>query len=255
VILGFKVAEALFGQDDPIGREVKCFGRKMQVIGVLKQSGKDLIKVYDYDNVAIIPFELARSIVNVKPNSKFGNGNVTVKAATGIPEDRLKDDITMTLRKNRHLPPQQESNFALNSMTMFADELNSFFGVLNSVGYIIGGFALLVGIFSVANIMFVSVKERTNLIGIKKALGAKQYVILLEFLIESVVLCLVGGLFGLGLVWGVLKLVSTISLFEMYISLSNVVTTLMVAVVAGVISGFVPALQAARMDPVEAIRA
>jgi putative ABC transport system permease protein len=255
VILGFKVAEALFGQDDPIGREIKCFGRKMQVIGVLKQSGKDLIKVYDYDNVAIIPFELARSIVNVKPNSKFGNGNVTVKAATGIPEDRLKDDITMTLRKNRHLPPQQENNFALNSMTMFADELNSFFGVLNSVGYIIGGFALLVGIFSVANIMFVSVKERTNLIGIKKALGAKQYVILLEFLIESVVLCLVGGLFGLALVWGILKLVSTISLFEMYISLSNVVTTLMVAIIAGVVSGFVPALQAARMDPVEAIRA
>jgi putative ABC transport system permease protein len=255
VILGYKISESLFGQEDPIGREIKAFGRKMQVIGVLKKSGKDLFKVYDYDNVAMIPFELARSIVNIKPNSRFGSGNLTVKAADGVTEERLKDEVTMTLRKSRHLPPQQENNFALNSMSMFAEELNSFFGILNAIGYIIGGFALLVGIFSVANIMFVSVKERTGLIGIKKALGAKQYVILLEFLIESIVLCLVGGFLGLILVWVVLKAVSMISAFEMFISASNVVTTMMVAIVAGIVSGFIPALQASKMDPVEAIRA
>ena len=125
---------------------------------------------------------------------------------------------------------------------------------MNVVGLIIGGFALLVGIFSVANIMFVSVKERTPIIGIKKALGAKQSAILLEFLIESIVLCVIGGLMGLVAVWIVLKLVSTISAFEMYLSLSNIITTFIVAVVSGVIAGFIPALRASRMDPVEAIR-
>jgi putative ABC transport system permease protein len=255
VIIGYKIANELFGEGvDPTGREVKVFGRNMLVVGVLKQSGKDLLKIYNYDNIAMISMELARSIANVKPNRIFA-GNLQVKAADGVTEQELKDDIVIALRKSRHIKPREKDNFSMNSMTMFAEPLNAFFGVLNTVGYIIGGFALIVGIFSVANIMFVSVKERTNIIGIKKALGAKQGVILLEFLIESIVLCLIGGFFGLIAVWGILKLVSMISLFEMYVSLGNVITTVLVAVIAGVISGFIPALQAARMDPVEAIRA
>lgn len=254
VILGFKVAKELFGDDgDPIGKEVKVFGRDMIVVGVMKESGKDLLKIYNYDNIAMISFELARSIVNVKPNRMFA-GNLQVKAANGVSEAQLKDDIIVALRKSRHIKPSEKENFSMNSMTMFAEPLAAVFGTLNAVGLIIGGFALLVGIFSVANIMFVSVKERTNIIGIKKALGAKQNIILLEFLIESIVLCVVGGLMGLVAVWGVLKLVSIVSAFEMYVSLSNVFTTLFVAVIAGVISGFIPALQASRMDPVEAIR-
>jgi putative ABC transport system permease protein len=127
--------------------------------------------------------------------------------------------------------------------------------VLNAVGYIIGGFALIVGIFSVANIMFVSVKERTGIIGVKKALGAKQGVILLEFLIESIVLCLLGGLGGLVLVWSILKIVSIISEFDIYLSPRNVVITLIIAIISGVLAGFIPALRASKMDPVEAIRA
>lgn len=254
VILGFKVAKELFGDDgDPIGKEVKVFGRDMIVVGVMKESGKDLLKIYNYDNIAMISFELARSIVNVKPNRMFA-GNLQVKAANGVSEAQLKDDIIVAMRKSRHIKPSEKENFSMNSMTMFAEPLAAVFGTLNAVGLIIGGFALLVGIFSVANIMFVSVKERTNIIGIKKALGAKQNIILLEFLIESIVLCVVGGLMGLVAVWGVLKLVSIVSAFEMYVSLSNVFTTLFVAVIAGVISGFIPALQASRMDPVEAIR-
>ncbi|MBL7818165.1 MAG: ABC transporter permease [Saprospiraceae bacterium] len=254
IILGYKVAKELFGDEgDPIGKEVKVFGRNMIVVGVLKESGKDLVKIYNYDNIAMIGFELARSIVNVKPNRMFA-GNLQVKAAEGVSEAELKDDIIVSLRKTRHIKPSEKDNFSMNSMTMFAEPLNAVFSTLNAVGFIIGGFALLVGIFSVANIMFVSVKERTNIIGIKKALGAKQGIILLEFLIESIVLCLLGGLMGLVLVWGVLKLVSIISLFEMYVSFKNVITTLLVAVIAGVISGFIPALQASRMDPVEAIR-
>jgi putative ABC transport system permease protein len=254
VVIGHKIAEELFSGVDPIGREIQAMGRKMMVVGVIKQSGKDLVKIFDYDNALMVGFELARSLVNVRQNNKFG-GNLQIKAADGVAVNQMKDEVTVALRNARQLKPREESNFSINSATAFADILNTFFGVLNAVGYIIGGFALIVGIFSVANIMFVSVKERTSIIGVKKALGAKQGVILLEFLIESIVLCILGGLAGLVLVWVVLKGVSAISDFEMYVSFRNVIVTLSVAVLAGVLAGFIPALQASRMDPVEAIRA
>ena len=178
VILGYKVASELFGEIDPIGREVKFMGRKMQVVGVLKESGKDLLKIYNYDNLVLISFELARSIMNVKSNFAWA-GNLQIKAAEGVSETQLKDDIIINLRKLHYLKPKEQNDFSMNSSSMFADGINSVFAALNGAGYVIGGFALLVGIFSVANIMFVSVKERTNVIGIKKALGAKQWVILL----------------------------------------------------------------------------
>jgi putative ABC transport system permease protein len=254
VILGYKVAQELFGDKDPIGREVKLYGREMTVIGVLKESGKDLIKVYNYDNAVMISFELARAMVNTKSNFAWA-GNLQIKANDGISETQMKDDIVINMRKLRFLKPREENNFALNSSSMFSEGINAVFAALNGAGYVIGGFALLVGIFSVANIMFVSVKERTNVIGIKKALGAKQWVILLEFLIESIVLCVLGGIMGLILVWLVLKGFSAISDFEMYVSFNNMIVTLIMAVIAGVIAGFIPALQASKMDPVEAIRA
>jgi putative ABC transport system permease protein len=137
---------------------------------------------------------------------------------------------------------------------MFTKLLEPIFGTMNIVGFIIGGFSILVGMFSVANIMFVSVKERTSIIGIKKALGAKQTVILLEFLIESVVLCLIGALIGLGIVYGVLKLASSAFQYEIYLSAGNVIFALVLSLVIGVLSGLVPAWQAARLDPVEAMR-
>jgi putative ABC transport system permease protein len=254
VILGYKVAQELFGDKDPIGREVKLYGRDMTVIGVLKESGKDLIKVYNYDNAVMISFELARAMVNTKSNFAWA-GNLQIKANDGVSETQMKDDIVINMRKLRFLKPREDNNFALNSSSMFSEGINAVFSALNGAGYVIGGFALLVGIFSVANIMFVSVKERTNVIGIKKALGAKQWVILLEFLIESIVLCVIGGVMGLILVWLTLKGFSAISDFEMYVSFNNMIVTLIMAVIAGVIAGFIPALQASKMDPVEAIRA
>jgi putative ABC transport system permease protein len=254
VVIGHKIAEELFNGVDPIGREIQVMGRKMMIVGVIKQSGKDLVKIFDYDNALMVGFELARSLVNVKLANKFG-GNLQIKAADGVSVEQMKDEVTVAMRNSRQIKPREESNFSINSATAFADILNNFFTILNLVGYIIGGFALIVGIFSVANIMFVSVKERTSIIGVKKALGAKQGVILLEFLIESIVLCLLGGLGGLILVWGVLKGVSAISEFDIYLSPKNVIVTIIIAAVAGVLAGFIPALQASKMDPVEAIRA
>ena len=132
--------------------------------------------------------------------------------------------------------------------------MESVFGVINIAGFIIGIFALIVGMFSVANIMFVSVKERTSIIGIKKAIGAKRFVILLEFLIESIVLCLIGGLIGLGLVYVILKAISSAIPFEMGISFANMVIGVLSSIIVGIIAGIIPAIRASGLDPVEAIR-
>ncbi len=139
-------------------------------------------------------------------------------------------------------------------MSILTNILDQFFGVLNLVGIVIGFFAILVGMFSVANIMFVSVKERTSIIGIKKALGARQYFILLEFLIEAVILCVLGGLIGLGIVFLTMKLLSSVFGYNMYLSFQNIAIGVSLSVFIGILSGLIPALQAARMDPVEAIR-
>ncbi len=253
IFIGHNVAEKLFGNVDPIGKTIKMFGRDMIVIGVFKKSGKDLLQIMNYDNIAVVSYEYAKSFTNVR-NTGFWGGSVNVKAKPGVGVEQLKDDIRGALRAARRLKPLEEDNFSLNNLTILANLFEQFFGVLNMVGWAIGIFAILVGIFSVANIMFVSVKERTNIIGIKKALGAPQRIILLEFLIEAVILCIIGGLFGLALVWGVLHLLESTLPFPIYLSLGNVVFGVMLSIVVGIISGLIPAFQAARLDPVEAIR-
>ncbi len=255
VVLGFKVANLLFGENTTaVGREVTVLGRRMEVIGVLKESGHDLLKFVDYDDAFLFSFEFAKSVSNIKSNGRF-SGWVEIKGNANVPESVVRDDITLTMRKARKLSPKEENNFAINSLSILSNAFDKLFGVLNTLGWVIGGFALLVGMFSVANIIFVSVKERTPIIGIKKALGAKQFEILLEFLIESVVLCLIGGLMGLVLVFIVSKLLTVIFGFEIFISLSNALFTFLLSLVVGVVSGILPALQAAKLDPVEAMRA
>lgn len=254
-ILGYTVADQLFGNSiDPVGKTIKVNGRPMEVIGVLKKTGESLVNVLNFDECIIISYEYARKIANLKPNHPFGNSSVNIKAAPGVDVNDLKDELTGILRAHRRLQPREESNFALNTLSIISGFLNSFFGVLNTLGLIVGGFAIFVGMFSVSNIMFVSVKERTNIIGIKKALGAKQYVILLEFLIEAVMLCLIGGAVGLLLVFAITTILTQIIHFELYMSVNNIMLGVISSVFVGVISGFIPALQAARMDPVEAMR-
>jgi putative ABC transport system permease protein len=166
----------------------------------------------------------------------------------------MKDEMRGIIRAKRRLKPRAEDNFALNEVTMIANALDSFFGVLNAIGFLIGGFSILVGGVSVANIMFVSVKERTSLIGVKKALGAKRYIILLEFLIEAIILCIIGGLLGLLMVFGVTKVISQFIPFEIYLNAGNAIMGLTISIAIGIIAGFIPALQASQMDPVEAMR-
>ena len=254
VVIGYNVADALFGNSDPIGKTIKLKGRKYQVTGVIAKAGDDIINVANYDDTVLVSVQSAKSMVNFKSRNVM-RSTVAVKAKEGNDIEDLKDEVTGVIRASHRLKPREDDDFSLNEMSMLTSILDGVFVALNAVGAIIGLFAIIVGMFSVANIMFVSVKERTPLIGVKKALGAKHYIILLEFLIESVVLCILGGLLGLGLVYLITLLISTAAGFPIFLSWANILKGLGISIVVGVLSGIIPAYMASRMDPVEAIRA
>lgn len=251
IILGYNVAEALFGQADPVGKEVKVLGRKLKVIGVVRKEGEDILG-NSMDNQALIPINYARNLVDAR--SDRYQPFIMVKAQEGLTLLELSDELKNHMRSIHRLSPREEDDFALNQSSILSVQTESLFGVVNVAGWIIGGFSILVGGFGIANIMFVSVKERTNVIGIQKSLGAKNYFILLQFLSESIVLCLLGGSIGLLLVW-VVTLIANLFDFALFLSLSNITLGLSVSVIIGVVSGYLPAQTAANLDPVEAIRA
>lgn len=253
IVLGANVATELFGGIEPVGKKIKVRGRSMEVIGVIEKEGDSLVGVNQLDDAMLISYELGKSLVNLKSKYNWST-TVSVKSKPNVSVDDLRDELTGILRAHRRLKPKEADNFSLNELTMLSTILDSFFNVLNVAGLFIGLFAILVGMFSVANIMFVSVKERTNIIGIKKALGAKRYIILLEFLIESIILCTLGGLMGLGLVRLITSILSSVLGFDMHLSWNNIIFGVSLSVIVGIVSGIIPAWQAARMDPVEAIR-
>jgi putative ABC transport system permease protein len=165
---------------------------------------------------------------------------------------RLEGELTGLMRRKRGLRPREESDFALNRSELVSDQLSILFDQLSFIGFLIGLFAMLVGGFGIANIMFVSVKERTSIIGIQKSLGAKNYFVLWQFLFEAIFLSIIGGLAGLFLVY--LTTFIPLGSFQIVMSLKNILLGLIIAAFAGTISGIVPAIIAARMDPVVAIR-
>ena len=251
IILGYNVADALFGTSDPIGKEVKVLGRKLKVIGVVKKEGEDILD-NSMDNNALIPINYARNLVDVR--SDRYNPFIMVKAQDDVQLAELNDELKNHMRSIRRIAPREEDDFALNQSSILSIQMESLFGVVNVAGWIIGGFSILVGGFGIANIMFVSVKERTNVIGIQKSLGAKNYFILLQFLFESIVLCLMGGAIGLVLVW-IVTMIASLFDYALFLSFANIVLGLGVSVAIGLVSGYLPAQSAANLDPVEAIRA
>jgi putative ABC transport system permease protein len=254
-VIGHQISESLFGPEvDPLDREISVGGRQLRVVGVLKPAGKDILKPFDFDDCVLVSYNLARRGFNVRQKGQFDRTSLTVKAKPGVNLEDMKDEITGVLRAHRRLAPREDDNFALNTLSILSAVFDGLFGTMNIAGAIIGIFALLVGMFSVANIMFVSVRERTNIIGIKMALGAKRWFILLEILIEAVLLCLAGGALGLILIWLITAGLSKAIDFKLFLSSDNIILGITTSVVVGVIAGLIPALQASRMDPVEAIR-
>lgn len=252
VVIGAAVADNLFGEMNPIGKTVFLRGDKVHVIGVFKREGENLID-FGLDNAALIPLNYARSKVDIR--NEGVNPYIAVKAKEGVSNAALIDELTGIMRGLRRLPPKESDNFALNETKLISNGFDQLIGVVNIAGGIIGFFSILVGGFGIANIMFVSVRERINIIGIQKALGAKNYFILLQFLFESVLLSLIGGTIGLLLIFFLTLLLKGALDFSITLSLKNILTGLGISGIIGLVSGIAPAISASRLNPVDAMRA
>jgi putative ABC transport system permease protein len=255
-IVGATIAENLFPNGSALGKQFKAKGRTLTVIGVMEKEGKKLVTIASNDANCIIPFNLFTKMFALN-TSGFGGGPNANIAVKGRDEDAglldLEYEMRGVMRNIRGLKPREEDNFALNRPEMIAAAVGKLFSVIGLVGGVIGSFAILVGGFGIANIMFVSVRERTNIIGIQKSLGAKNFFILFQFLFEAVFLCLLGGGAGIALVW-LVTLVPQEAL-PLTMTAARVVLGLLISVGIGIIAGIVPAVLAANLDPVIAIRA
>lgn len=252
VVLGEEVARGLFpGNISPLGKSISMLGRKFVVAGVLKKSGQNMAG-FDFDNCVIYPYYMAASLLDVK--SLNYDPMLAVKAAKGKDMEEVRYEVEGVLRRIRKVRPGQPNDFAVNQLSQVSQRLNMVFGTIDVVAWFVGGLSLLVGAFGIANIMFVTVKERTKMIGLKKALGARKASILWEFLIEAIALCLIGG--GVGIVIVLLLSVGLTYLleFQVTLSLSNFFIGIFVSIIVGILSGIIPARAASRLDPVVAIR-
>jgi len=249
VIIGHTVAVSLFGDFNPIGESIKVAGINATVIGVIEKQGES-ITGNSQDETILCSYWFAKRFLSERRSDPL----IMVSAQEGVSNDQLKSEIREIMRSLRRVRPLADDNFSMNQISIITNGLDQIFSVIGLAGWVIGGFSILVGGFGIANIMFVSVKERTKIIGIQKALGARNYFILLQFLFESIFLCLLGGGLGLTLVWIMTAMATNMMDFPLTLSFQNIVLGLSVSVLIGVISGIIPALSAARMDPVEAIR-
>lgn len=249
-IIGSEINDRLFLNQNPIGKHIKIMGHQFQIIGVYEKTGQDMFGT-SMDQRVHIPVNYSMNMLDVR-NRDRGQA-ICVKGKPGTDDDEFVAELQSIMRSIRRLKPLDENNFALNQVNLISNQFDAFFKVFNLAGWIIGGFSILVGGFGIANIMFVSVKERTRIIGIQKSLGAKKFFILLEYIFEAIVLSLIGGIIGLLLIFAGTLIFSYISGMTILLTTGNIVMGLLISSVIGFMAGLLPARAAARLDPVVAI--
>jgi putative ABC transport system permease protein len=250
VVIGNDNAESLFGNPAlAVGKEIKVKDKKARIVGVIKKVGQSLIG-WNYDACVILSYRFARQIFNEDASRPI----IMVKGKDNISSAALVDELEGVMRSLRKISPKEEDNFALNQITGFSDRVSSLFVSINLGGWAIGILSLIVGAFGIANIMFVTVKERTAMIGLKKAIGAKNRSILSEFLLEAAIICLMGGLIGLLLVYLLTLIFTHLFNFPVYISFDILTLAISICIIIGILAGIIPAYTASRLDPVVAIR-
>lgn len=251
VIIGDMIANTLFPHQNSIGQYIKLNGSKVMVVGVFKKEGESILGG-SLDKEVLVPVNYARNLFDLKGDRI--DKLIQVRAKPGVSNDALIDELTGVMRSIHKLHPREEVDFALNQTSLISNQFDKMFDVVGIIGWVIGGFSILVGGFGIANIMFVSVKERTHIIGIQKSLGAKNYFILSQFLFEAVFLSLIGGAIGLLIVFIITLIAGNAFGMDIELTRSNIILGLTISTLIGIVSGFVPAYGASQLDPVEAIR-
>jgi putative ABC transport system permease protein len=250
-VIGYTIMEELFGSIDPVGRVIKIRGKYLKIIGVFEKEGKSFVGGGSMDKVVLVPVKFLATIIDLRKDES--SPMIWARAVDGIPIDQFKEEVRGAMRSIRRLKPSAKDNFALNQSSALNAGIEGIFGIINFAGGFIGILAVIVGAFGIANIMFVSVKERTNIIGIQKALGAKKYYIILEVLYESVLLSMIGGIIGLILVYLGTLIVRNYYDFNIYLNPGNILMGIIISTVVGIIAGLFPAVMASRLDPVKAM--
>lgn len=250
IVLGDDIAKSLFEDTEAVGKNVRLYGQRFTVIGVLKKEGSTFGG--SNDSAAYIPVNFVRKMYG--DNNPNLTNVIIFKPEKGVDMEEYKGEISQKLRNFRGLKAGEIDNFFINVFAGFLDFIDEILGSLRIGGIFISFFSFLVGGFGVANIMFVSVKERTNLIGIQKSLGAKNRFILFQFLFEAIILCVIGGSIGLFMVWITSLILTNILEFEFVLSIWNIIIGSGLSIIVGIVSGIIPAITASKLDPVEAIR-
>jgi putative ABC transport system permease protein len=250
-VIGSEMADKLFDNIDPLGREITIGRHKAQVIGVFKKEGSGGLSDSGMDETTVVPLNFSRQFINFR--NLFLNSDIMIRGKKGVSVQQLSDEVTMILRAARRLGPGEEDNFSINQASQITSTLEPVFRGINIAGWIIGGFSILVGGFGIANIMFVSVRERTSIIGIQMALGSKRRWILSQFLTESVLLSITGGILGLIVVFIGTLFVNYFYNLNMFLTAGNIILAITISGTIGIVAGFAPASAASRMNPVEAI--
>jgi putative ABC transport system permease protein len=249
VVIGSEISKNLFPRGDALDKTIKIGGVNYKVVGVLAEQGSFILGPWNPDNLVYIPLGC---IFKHYTNQSWRSLTFNIRAQSPAMVEETKIEIEGVMRKVRGLTPGEENDFSINQQEGLMENYNSVVGVIQIAGLFITGLSLFVGAIGIMNIMFVSVKERTKEIGIRKAIGAKKRAILGQFLLESSTICLMGGF--VGLLFAVLLSMMINQFIPTSVQLDAVLIAILVSLITGVIAGLAPAYTAAKMDPVEALR-